>query len=166
MIQTINRKTNRFWVCGGKVSTMTITQCNHIYTYIKMQSEFQHSKKWKNMSFHRCMEQLIRWFWKDNTMPTPILHYLSLLQSSKMQFVTLSPTEYRKNTIFNESADKGKKRVPGKHTTPQITVTCAWNSFHFFHVFLYKPGLSYRPDHDDHNNMITAQDIGVINLLP
>lgn len=59
-----------------------------------------------------------------------------------------------------------KEKIESSWQTYQIMVTCTRNLVHFFHVFLYKPGLSYRPDHDDHNNMITAQDTGVINLLP
>lgn len=61
---------------------------------------------------------------------------------------------------------KKEKKAPGKHTTLQIMVTQAWNFFHFFMYFSTSLASLTDLDHDGHNNMITAEDITAINLLP
>lgn len=110
LIQTISRKTYRFWVHGGKMSTMTIILCNYISTYIKTQSQ-NYSRHWNSAATVWEMKEYVLSpvNWRSDMMVrkgqyiTNISHHylvLGLLQPSKMQFATLSSTGYRKSTMF------------------------------------------------------------------
>jgi len=133
---------------------MTTIQCNYIYTYIKMQSQ-KYSTHWNSAATIQEMKERVlspvNWtsdmkVLKGQCNTNINFHYLvlGLLQPSKMQFVTLSSTGYRTSTIFYESADKGKKEGSWKTYRSLDQGNMCLKVLAFFHVFLYKPCLSYR----------------------
>lgn len=137
-----NKQILNMW--GKGESTMTIIHCNYIHTYIKMSSLnfsiLRNERTFLPPVHWACDRMVLKGECNTNT-------YSSLPQTTAViqNAVTLSPRRYRKSTIFYESADEGEKKEGSwqthhspDHGNPGLKL------LPFLHVFLHKPGLSYR----------------------